>query len=391
MIELLSPAGDLEKLKIAYLYGADACYIGGQNYSLRANANNFSLEEIKEATEFAHKLGKKLYVTVNIVFHNEDITGLKEYLKELEKCQVDALIVSDPLVIDIVNEEKLNLNIHISTQNSTTNKESVKYWQNHGVERVVLARETTKSQIEEIIKETNADIEVFLHGAMCTCYSGRCVLSNYFTNRDSNRGGCAQVCRFIFDLDKERKTKYSLATKDLNLSNHIPELIDIGVKSLKIEGRMRSSYYVATVISCYRKLIDAYYNNVFEETLLKNTNKILARVANRESTAQYFKGSVDEKDQYYNERQEVSNQDFLGVVKGYDKENNMTIIEQRNYFKQGDKAIIFTPQGKEEEIEFSHIYDENLNELECARHPREIIKIKTKTNYPENSMIRVKF
>lgn len=391
MIELLSPAGDLEKLKIAYLYGADACYIGGQNYSLRANANNFSLEEIKEATEFAHKLGKKLYVTVNIVFHNEDITGLKEYLKELEKCQVDALIVSDPLVIDIVNEEELNLNIHISTQNSTTNKESVKYWQNHGVERIVLARETTKSQIEEIIKETNADIEVFLHGAMCTCYSGRCVLSNYFTNRDSNRGGCAQVCRFIFDLDKERKTKYSLATKDLNLSNHIPELIEIGVKSLKIEGRMRSSYYVATVISCYRKLIDAYYNNVFEENLLKNANKVLARVANRESTAQYFKGSVDEKDQYYNERQEVSNQDFLGVVKGYDKENNMTIIEQRNYFKQGDKAIIFTPQGKEEEIEFSHIYDENLNELECARHPREIIKIKTKTNYPENSMIRVKF
>lgn len=391
MIELLSPAGDLEKLKIAYLYGADACYIGGQNYSLRANANNFSLEEIKEATEFAHKLGKKLYVTVNIVFHNEDLVGLKEYLKELEKCQIDAIIVSDPLLIDIVNEEKLNLNIHISTQNSTTNKESVKYWQNHGVERVVLARETTKSQIEEIIKETNADIEVFLHGAMCTCYSGRCVLSNYFTNRDSNRGGCAQVCRFIFDLDKERKTKYSIATKDLNLSNHIPELIDAGVKSLKIEGRMRSSYYVATVISCYRKLIDAYYNNVFEENLLKNTNKILARVANRESTAQYFKGNVDEKDQYYNERQEVSNQDFLGVVKGYDKENKMTIIEQRNYFKQGDKAIIFTPQGKEEEIEFSHIYDENLNELECARHPREIIKIKTKTNYPENSMIRVKF
>ena len=297
MIELLSPAGDLEKLKIAYLYGADACYIGGQNYSLRANANNFSLEEIKEAAEFAHKLGKKLYVTVNIVFHNEDLVGLKEYLKELEKCQIDAIIVSDPLVIDIVNEEKLNLNIHISTQNSTTNKESVKYWQNHGVERVVLARETTKSQIEEIIKETNADIEVFLHGAMCTCYSGRCVLSNYFTNRDSNRGGCAQVCRFIFDLDKERKTKYSIATKDLNLSNHIPELIDAGVKSLKIEGRMRSSYYVATVISCYRKLIDAYYNNVFEENLLKNTNKILARVANRESTAQYFKGNVDETDQ----------------------------------------------------------------------------------------------
>lgn len=391
MIELLSPAGDLEKLKIAYLYGADACYIGGQNYSLRANANNFSLEDIKKATEFAHKLGKKIYVTVNIVFHNEDLEGLTEYLKKLEEYKVDALIVSDPLVIDIVKQEKLDLKIHISTQNSTTNKESVKYWLKHGVERVVLARETTKSQIEEIIKETNADIEVFLHGAMCTCYSGRCVLSNYFTNRDSNRGGCAQVCRFVFDLDKERTTKYSVATKDLNLSNYIPDLIDIGVKSLKIEGRMRSSYYVATVISCYRKLIDAYYNNSFNEKLLKDTNKILSRVANRESTEQYFKEYVDENDQYYSERQEVSNQDFLGIIKGYDKENNMIIIEQRNYFKKGDKAVIFTPQGQEQEIEFNTIYNEELNEIECARHPRQIIKIKTKNKYPENSMIRVKF
>lgn len=391
MIELLAPAGDLEKLKIAYLYGADACYIGGQNYSLRANANNFSLEEISTAVKYAHKLNKKLYVTVNIIFHNENIEGLKTYLKTLASFKVDAVIVSDPLVIDLIKEENIDLKVHVSTQNSTTNKESVKYWLNHGVERVVLAREVPKKDIKEIIKETNAEIEVFLHGAMCTCYSGRCVLSNYFTNRDSNRGGCAQVCRFVFDLDEKRKTNYSIATKDLNLSKHIPELIEMGVKSLKIEGRMRSSYYVATVISCYRKLIDAYYNNSFSDSLLEKTSKILNRVANRESTSQYFKGYVNENDQYYAEREEVSNQDFLALVTGYDQKNKILILEQRNYFKPGDKVTIFAPDGEECDLVVEEIYDEEMNKLTCARHPKQQIKIKSEKKFPINSMMRVNF
>ena len=391
MIELLAPAGDLEKLKIAYLYGADACYIGGQNYSLRANANNFSLEEISTAVKYAHKLNKKLYVTVNIIFHNENIEGLKTYLKTLASFKVDAVIVSDPLVIDLIKEENIDLKVHVSTQNSTTNKESVKYWLNHGVERVVLAREKKKKDIKEIIKETNAEIEVFLHGAMCTCYSGRCVLSNYFTNRDSNRGGCAQVCRFVFDLDEKRKTNYSIATKDLNLSKHIPELIEMGVKSLKIEGRMRSSYYVATVISCYRKLIDAYYNNSFSDSLLEKTSKILNRVANRESTSQYFKGYVNENDQYYAEREEVSNQDFLALVTGYDQKNKILLLEQRNYFKPGDKVTIFTPDGEECDLVVEEIYDEEMNKLTCARHPKQQIKIKSEKKFPINSMMRVNF
>lgn len=391
MIELLAPAGDIEKLKIAYLYGADACYIGGQNYSLRANANNFSLEEISTAVKYAHKLNKKLYVTVNIIFHNENIEGLKTYLKTLASFKVDAVIVSDPLVIDLIKEENINLKVHVSTQNSTTNKESVKYWLNHGVERVVLAREVPKKDIKEIIKETNAEIEVFLHGAMCTCYSGRCVLSNYFTNRDSNRGGCAQVCRFVFDLDEKRKTNYSIATKDLNLSKHIPELIEMGVKSLKIEGRMRSSYYVATVISSYRKLIDAYYNNSFSDSLLEKTSKILNRVANRESTSQYFKGYVNENDQYYAEREEVSNQDFLALVTGYDQKNKILILEQRNYFKPGDKVTIFTPDGEECDLVVEEIYDEEMNKLTCARHPKQQIKIKSEKQFPINSMMRVNF
>ena len=389
MIELLSPAGDLEKLKIAFLYGADACYIGGKEFSLRANAKNFSIQDIEEACKFAHSMNKKVYVTVNIVFHNEDLEGLIPYLKSLEKAGVDAIIVSDPLVIDVVNDNKINLEIHLSTQNSTTNSESVKYWMSKGVKRVVLAREVTGSDIKQIISDTGCDIEVFLHGAMCTCFSGRCILSNYFTNRDSNRGGCAQVCRFIFDLDKERPVNFSIATKDLNLSNYIPNLIESGVCSIKIEGRMRSAYYIATVISCYRKLIDAYYNNSFSNELLEKMQKKLYRVANRESTSQYYKGYVTEDDQYYSGREEVSNQDYLGFITGY--KDGYIVLEERNYFKKGDSVNIFTPSGEEYELCLDHIYDEDLNELESANHPKQIIKIKYDKKIEKNSMMYVKF
>lgn len=391
MIELLAPAGDLEKLKIAYLYGADACYIGGKDYSLRANANNFSKEELKEASKIAHEMNKKLYVTVNIVFHNEDLQGLTEYLKYLSTIKIDAIIISDPLIIDIIKENSIDLKFHISTQSSTTNKETVKFWQSKGAERIVLARELSKAEIKDIIEETNAEIEVFLHGAMCTCYSGRCILSNYFTGRDSNRGGCAQVCRFIFDLEETQDPKYSLATKDLNLGINIPDLIDIGVKSLKIEGRMRGIYYLATVISCYRKLIDAYYNNSFDLNLLKKVQKELDKVANRESTTQYFKGNVTQDDQYYIGREEPSNQDFLGIVIGYDNKNKMLIIEQRNYFKLNDKVNIFTPEKKEYTFTLENIYDEENNPLECARHPRQIIKIPFSKEIPNNSFMRTYF
>lgn len=391
MIELLSPAGDLEKLKIAYLYGADACYIGGKNFSLRANASNFSNDEIKEACRVAHSLNKRLYVTINIVFHDDDVEGLLEYLCFLEDCDVDAVIVSDPLVIDMIQENNINLEIHFSTQGSTTNKESVKYLMSKGVSRIVLAREVSAYDIRNIIEETGASIEVFLHGAMCTCYSGRCVLSNYFTGRDSNRGGCAQVCRFVFDLDKKRDIQYSIATKDLNLGKEIPKLIEMGVSSLKIEGRMRSIYYIATVISCYRNLIDAYYNNSFTPTLVKKMMTILDRVANRESSNQYFKGNVNSDDQYYIGREEVSNKDFLGIVISYDEDNKMIVLEQRNYFKIGDEVNIFTPSLKEYNFVIDKIYDEEGNLLECARHPKQIVKIPYSEKIEVSSMIRVNF
>lgn len=390
MIELLAPAGDLEKLKIAYLYGADACYIGGKDYSLRANANNFSNEDLKKAVSLAHEMNKKLYVTVNIIFHNEDLENLTSYLKYLSAIKVDAIIISDPLIIDIIKENNLPLEFHISTQSSTTNKETVKYWQSKGAERIVLARELSKEEIKAIYDETKAELEVFLHGAMCTCYSGRCILSNYFTGRDSNRGGCAQVCRFVFDLDKN-KVKYSLATKDLNLGTSIKDLIEIGVKSLKIEGRMRGIYYLATVINSYRKLIDAYYNNSLNKELLQKCLKELNKVANRESTIQYFKGETTFLDQYYIGREEPSNQDFLGLIKGYDSQNKMLIIEQRNYFKINDKVNIFTPSNKDYTFVIEQIYDEENNSLECARHPRQIIKIPFPQELPINSMMRTYF
>lgn len=388
-IELMAPAGDIEKLKIALLYGADIVYIGGKKYSLRANASNFTIEDIKTSCIFAHKLGKKVYVTVNILFHDEDLEGVKTYLKELEEKGVDAVIICDAFLIPIIKKETPKLKIVMSTQMSTSNTLSVKHFLEEGVDSIVLAREVTKKEIKEIYDETHADLEVFLHGAMCTCYSGRCVLSNYVTNRDSNRGGCAQVCRFCFDLDKKRKKNFSIATKDLNLADHIKDLIEIGVKHLKVEGRMRGTYYIATVISCYRNLIDAYYNNNWTKSNLERNLKLLSRVANRESTSQYFMKEATYKDQYYLDRMEVSNQDFLGLILDYDEKTSLATIEQRNYFKVGDKVNIFGPEKCDFDFEITEILNENDEKIEIARHPKEILKIKVPKHVTKDSMIRV--
>lgn len=388
-IELMAPAGDIEKLKIALLYGTDIVYIGGKKYSLRANASNFTIEDIKSSCIFAHKLGKKVYVTVNILFHDEDLEGVKTYLKELEDSCVDAVIICDAFLIPIIKKETPKLKIVMSTQMSTSNTLSVKHFMEEGVDSIVLAREVTKKEIKEIYDETHADLEVFLHGAMCTCYSGRCVLSNYVTNRDSNRGGCAQVCRFCFDLDKKRKKNFSIATKDLNLADHIKDLIEIGVKHLKVEGRMRGTYYIATVISCYRNLIDAYYNNNWTKSNLERNLKLLSRVANRESTSQYFMNEATYKDQYYLDRMEVSNQDFLGLILDYDEKTSYATIEQRNYFKVGDKVNIFGPEKCDFDFVITDILNENNESIEIARHPKEILKIKVPRSVCKDSMMRI--
>ena len=395
-VELLAPAGNLEKLKFAFLYGADACYIGGRNYSLRANAKNFSIEEIQEAVKYAHNLNKKVYVTVNIVFHNEDIKGIKEYLIALSEAKVDAIIVSDPLIIDIINDNNINLKVHISTQASTLNYEAVSFWKSQGVERVVLAREMSKNEIKEILDKTGMEIETFVHGAMCSSYSGRCVLSNYFTKRDANRGGCAQICRWEFPLyDKnnnkiESETKFTASSKDLMMLTKVKEMIEIGIVSLKVEGRMRSNYYVATVINTYRNLIDDYYENKLTEEKVEYYQKILDRVANREATVQFWDKLPTVNEQYYLGRNEVSNQDFLGIVKDYDETTSMVTITERNYFQTGDEVEIFGPNIKPFSFKMPDIYNEDGEKVNIGRHPEEILKFKLDKKVYPNDMIRIK-
>lgn len=388
-IELLSPAGDLERLKVTLLYGADAVYIGGQQYSLRANANNFSLDEIREGCSFAHKLGKKVHLTLNIVFHNEDMDGVEEYIREVVDAGIDAFIVSDPFIISYIKENYKNVEVHLSTQNSTSNYKAIEFFEKEGIDRVVLAREVGKEDIKKIISLVKADIEVFIHGAMCTCFSGRCALSNYVTNRDANRGGCSQVCRFSFECNEEKD--FTLATKDINMASHIGELIELGVRSLKVEGRMRSLYYLATVIGTYRAIIDDYYNGELNEDKMKIYQYRLDRVANRETSSHFFLKEADYNDQYYTGRSEVSNQDYLGQVISYDKDKCLLKFYERNYFEVGDTVEVFNPKGEHLEFDVTKLYNSDLDEEDVARHPDDIyyLYLDTDINLEEYSMIKI--
>lgn len=387
--ELLAPAGDLERLKIAFLYGADACYVGGRDFSLRANATNFSIDELAEAVNYAHSLNKKVYVTVNIVFHNEDLDGLKEYLEALAKIKVDAIIVSDPSVIEIVNENNIPLEIHLSTQESTLNDYHALYMKNLGVKRIVLAREADVNTIKQIKKTTNLDLEAFIHGAMCVSFSGRCVLSNIVTNRDSNRGGCAQICRFIFENEDNSDIPFTMTPKDLNMIPYIKEMIDVGINSFKVEGRMRSNYYIATVINTYRKMIDGILDGTLTDNDAAYYLAILNRCANRESTPQFFKELPGVNEQYFAGRDEISNQDFLGIINGYDQDKKCIILEERNYFKKGDIVEFFGPNIDPFTYVIDEIYDEDNNLIEVCNHPKMIIKLPLK-ELPINSMMRLK-
>ena len=387
MPELLAPAGDFEKLEFAYLYGADAVYFGGQNFSLRANAKNFSLEDIKKATEYAHSLGKKVYVTVNIVFHNKDFEGLDEYLKYLDSINIDGIIASDIAVIKKVQELKLHFSVCLSTQASLLNTQAVKFWRSLGVSRVVLAREASREEVKKI-KDTGIEVETFIHGAMCTSFSGKCVLSNYMTLRDSNRGGCAQVCRWNFSV--EGKPDLTITPKDLNMIPFIKDEIDLGVDSFKIEGRMRSIYYVATVIWCYRRMIDAAINNTLTLGLEKYYLNILNRCANRESTPQFYDKLPGVNEQYFNGRIEVSNQDFLGLVIGYDEEKCKVIVESRNYFKTGDVVEFFGPNMETITYEINKIYSDTDEEIDVSRHPKTVVKLPINENIEKNAMMRLK-
>ena len=392
-IELLAPAGDLERSKVAIDYGADAVYLGGPILGLRANAKNFTYDEIKEGCTYAHERNKKVYVTVNIVLHNKEANLVEESLKQLEKCGVDAIIVSDPAVISIA-KKNTNLEIHLSTQQSTLNIEACRFWKKQGVSRIVLGREVSKEDILEIRKNVDIEIECFVHGAMCAGLSGRCVLSNYLTNRDANRGGCSQICRWDFDLrDKnlnliKGENNFTFCSKDLSMLTVLPDMIKCGISSLKIEGRMRSIYYVATIVNIYRKAIDEYYENECIKNIEEKI-KIVRRCANRDSTVQFFNGVNDYTCGYYNGRFEESNQDFLGVVLEYNDKTKVAVIEQRNYFKKGDIVDIFGPKHDTYTIKIDDIFDENNNIIDVVRHPRQVISMVIDKDIKSGDIIRI--
>lgn len=390
MIELLSPAGDLEKLKIALLYGADAVFIGGQSFSLRARASNFDLDAILAATTFAHQLNKKVYVTTNIIPHNENMDGLIDYLKALEERQVDAIISASPFIIDMALIHT-TLEVHLSTQQSAMNSETVNFWYERGVKRIVLARELSKTQIRKLKEKTEADIEVFIHGGMCMSYSGRCSLSNNMTNRDANRGGCAHSCRWNYELVQDgvsvSEENFSMSSKDLEALEQIPHLIDSGVSSLKIEGRMKSLHYIATVVGTYRKLIDTYIN---KKTIPDFTPFIqeLTKAENRLASHGYLEGKPGVEQQLFNQRSEQPNKVFIGLVQDYNDDAMVATIEQRNYFQIGDEIEVFFPDGSLKHFKLESMMDTKGEQVDIARHPKQMLQIKTPFALEPYAMLR---
>ena len=374
-VELLAPAGNLEKAKIALMYGADAVYVGGKAFSLRARASNFSVTEIEELVEFAHNLNKKVYVTMNIIPHDTDFTGLEEYLKDLERAKVDAIIVSSLYIIKKAREIVPNLEVHLSTQKSTTNLPTIDYYKRFGVTRVVLAREVTLCEMEYIKNNTDLELEVFIHGGMCASYSGHCVLSNHMTNRDANRGGCAHSCRWNYTLVRNGEKlplNFNFGSKDMMAVRFIPKLIDMGIASLKIEGRMKSIYYLACVVRAYRMLIDEYNrtNGALSEEFIEFVIKEIGKAENRETNVGFYKGIPDVSGQLYDNRDEIPTQEYVGMILEYNDETKEALVEQRNYLVVGDKVEFFGPELANTTLVIDRMIDfETKEEMEIARHP----------------------
>ncbi|MEG6615853.1 U32 family peptidase [Peptococcaceae bacterium 1198_IL3148] len=385
--ELLAPAGDLEKLKSAIIYGADAVYLGGKQFGLRASANNFGAEDLALGVEFAHQHGAKVYVTVNIFAHNHDLQLLPNYLNFLQDTGVDAIIVSDPGVIATARSVTPKLPIHLSTQANTTNWASVQFWQQQGVERVVLARELSLNEIKDISDKVDIELEAFIHGAMCMSYSGRCLLSNHLTGRDANRGDCAQACRWkyylmeekrpgqYFPVEEDNRGTYFMSSRDLSLIEYVPQLIEAGVKSFKIEGRMKSVHYVATVVKCYRQAIDNYFNNREHYRIDPRWLDEIAKVSHREYTTGFLLGQPGGEAQSKNAPHANRNYRFVGVVRDYDVNSGLALVEQRNHFAVGDAVEIFQPQGDNMTMTIEKIYDQKGNLQLNAPHAQQLVKL----------------
>jgi len=398
--ELLAPAGDLEKLQAAVLYGADAVYLGGKSFGLRAAAGNFTLEEMARGLEFAHQMGRKVYVTVNIFAHNQDLKQLPGYLRELAGLGIDAIIVADPGIVAIARETVPELPIHLSTQANTTNWASARFWAAQGVERIVLARELSLEEIKEIRARVDAELECFVHGAMCISYSGRCLLSNYMANRDANRGECAQACRWRYNLVEEKRPgqyfpieedergSYIFNAQDMSLIEHIPELCQAGINSFKIEGRMKSVHYVATVVKAYREAIDAYAANPEDYKFNPKWKQEIAKVSHRDYiTGFYFPEKAGQREDYTTTNYQRSF-DFVGLVREFDPATGLALVEQRLKFAVGEELEFSGPKGDQ----FSQVVEEMWNEegesIEAAPHPLQLVRFKVTQTVEAFTLVR---
>ena len=397
--ELLAPGGSLEKLKYAIDFGADAVYIGGSKLNLRAFADNFTNDEIKEGVDYAHSRCKRVYVTLNVFPHNKDIEGLTEYLKELSDLNIDAIIASDPGIIMTIREAIPNMEIHLSTQANNVNYKSAIFWHNFGVKRVILARELNISEIKEIREKTpgSLEIEAFVHGAMCMAYSGRCMLSNYMTGRDSNRGECAQPCRYKYYLMEEKregqyfkvfeddKGTYILNSKDMCTIEHIPELVQSGITSFKIEGRMKSSYYVASIVKAYRSAIDSYFEDKENYKVKDEWLRDVDRVSHREYyTGFYFN---DKNSQIHKTSSYIRNYDIVGIVLNYDKKNKICEIEQRNKVFEGDQVEVLRPVGDNIRLKLINIISEDGEKIDSTKVAQMHYFINTDIELSKNDML----
>ncbi len=392
--ELLAPAGDLQKLKIAILYGANAVFIGGKKFSLRAKASNFEIADIAEGVAFAHAHQAKVYVTVNIYPHNEDFEGLDEYLLELDAIHVDAIIVSSPYIVSRARALHCHFELHISTQQSTANHHAVQFWKDFGVDRVVLARELSLQEIKSIKNQVNLPIEVFIHGGMCSSFSGRCTLSNNMTNRDANRGGCAHSCRWnyrLFQANQEVSTHdFKMGSKDLMAFAGLQALLDARVDSFKIEGRMKSLHYIAMVVRAYRGFIDHYIQEKpIDQDILQYFKTIAQKAENRDSSTGFLLGDVTNEGTLYDTMEESPSQEFIGLVVENQK-NALIKIQQRNFFSVGDRVEIIEPSGRYYEAIIHAMQDEEGNSLTQARHAMQILYLDLHTPIKVHSIIRKK-
>ena len=401
-VELLAPAGSLQKLKYAIQYGADAVYIGGEAFSLRVAAKNFSTDEIKDGIAYAHELGKKVYITANIIPHNDDLKEFPAFVKEVSDMGADAIIVSDLGTFSIVREVAPNLDIHISTQANNTNYMSAKMWYSLGAKRVVLARDLSFNEIEEIrdnILPEN-EIECFVHGAMCVSYSGRCLLSNYLTHRDANKGACSHPCRWKYYLMEEKRPgeympvfendrgTFLYNSKDLCMVQHIPDLIKAGITSFKIEGRVKNELYVATVVGAYRRAIDSYYADPDNFKVDADILEELEKVSHREYTTGFYYNKPDENNQLYTSNTYIQDYTIAGVVKEYNPESKIAIVEQRNRFFKNEKLELLSPYKKSFEFVSDYMTDEDDMSIDVAPHPQMIVKLKIDGDVAPYSIIR---